>query len=74
MKIYGEHALSETTCRDWFRRFKNGDLDLSNKGRGKPPKEFEDAELYALLDEDLSQTLQQLAKSLEVEQETISRR
>ena len=21
-KVYGDAALSETTCRDWFRRFK----------------------------------------------------
>ena len=23
-KVYGDAALSETTCRDWFRRFKDG--------------------------------------------------
>ena len=52
VKVYGEHALSETMCSDWFRRFKSGDFDLSNKDRAKPPKKFEDAELQALLDED----------------------
>ena len=51
VKIYGERALSETTCRDWFRRFKSLDFELSNKDRGKPPKKFEDADLQALLDE-----------------------
>ena len=25
VKFYCGHALSETTCRDWFRRFKSGD-------------------------------------------------
>ena len=36
VKVYGEHASSETiTCRDWFRRFKSGDFDFSNKDRGK---------------------------------------
>ena len=52
VNVYGEHALSGTTCRDWFRRFKSGDFDLSNKDRGKSLKKFEDAELQALLDED----------------------
>ena len=33
VKIYGEHVLSETTCRDWFRRLKSSDFDLSNKNR-----------------------------------------
>ena len=74
VKVYGEDALSETTCRDWFRRFKSGDFDLINKDRGKPPKKFENAELQALLDEDSTQTLKQLAKALWVDQGTISRR
>ena len=73
-KIYGQHALSETTCSDWFRRLKNGDSDLSNKDRRKPPKKFEDADLHALLDEDSTQTLKQLAEALEVDQGTISKR
>ena len=64
VKVYGEHASSEKTCRDWFRRFKIGDFDLSNRNRGKPPKKFEDAESQALLDEDSTQTLKQLAKAL----------
>ena len=72
-KVYGERALWETTCRDWFRRFKSGNFNLSNKDRGKPPKKFEDAELQALLDEDSTQTLKQLAKALGVVQWPISR-
>ena len=73
MKFYGEHALSETKCRDWFRRFKSGDFDLSNKDREKPPKKFKDSELQALLDEDSTQSLKQLPKALGVDQGTISR-
>ena len=57
VKVYGEHALSETTCRNWFRCLKSGDFDLSKKDRGKPPKKFEDAELQALLDGDSTRTL-----------------
>ena len=40
MKVYGEHTLSETTCRDWFRRFKSGEFEISNKDRGKSPKKL----------------------------------
>ena len=43
VKVYGEHALSERTCRDWLK--------------------FEDAESQALLDDDSTQTLKQLAKA-----------
>ncbi|KYM76643.1 hypothetical protein ALC53_12938 [Atta colombica] len=27
-KAYGEAAISERTCREWFQRFKNGDFDV----------------------------------------------
>ena len=57
MKVCGEHALSETTCRDWFRSFKSGDFDLSNKDHGKPPKKCEDAELQTLLDKESTHNL-----------------
>lgn len=30
VEAYGDSALSETTCRDWFRRFKDGHFDLSD--------------------------------------------
>ena len=65
VEVYGEHALSETMCRDWFRRFKSGVFDLSNKDLGKSPNKFEDAELQALVEEDSTQTLKLLAKNWE---------
>ena len=30
VEIYGDNALSDTTCRDWFRCFKNNDFKLEN--------------------------------------------
>ena len=37
-EAYGEYALSETTCRDWLRRFKSGNFDLKDKERLGQPK------------------------------------
>ena len=31
---YGEAALSERTCREWFQRFKSGDFDVKNRHGG----------------------------------------
>ncbi|KAG5316090.1 MOS1T transposase, partial [Pseudoatta argentina] len=52
VQTYGDNALSDTTCRDWFRRFKNNDFELEDKERSGAPKKFEDKELEQLLDED----------------------
>ena len=62
VEVYGVHYLLETSCTDWFQRFKSGNFDLSNKDRGKTPEKLEDTELHALLDEDSTQTLKQLGK------------
>ena len=54
VETYGDNALSDTTCRNWFRRFKNNDFKLEDKERSGAPKKFEDKELEEILDEDWS--------------------
>lgn len=44
-KVYGDAALSETTCHDWFCRFKPGDCDVNDRPRERCPEIFQDAEL-----------------------------
>lgn len=72
IEAYGDHALSEATCKRWFQRFRNNDFDVRNKERGRPPKKFEDAELQALLDEDDTLSEKQMGIMLNVAQQTIS--
>ena len=52
VETYGDHALSETPCRDWFRHFKNNDFDVEDK---KNAWKLEDEKLEALLHEDSCQ-------------------
>ena len=65
---------SETTFRDWIRRFKDGDFDVDDRPREGKPKIFEDAELEALLDEDPCQTQEKLASVLGVTGQAIFKR
>ncbi|KAG5325823.1 MOS1T transposase, partial [Pseudoatta argentina] len=74
VQTYGDNALSDTTCRDWFRRFKNNDFELEDKERSGAPKKFEDKELEQLLDKHPSQTLSELGKILQVDESTVSKR
>ena len=32
-EAHGEHAPSQDTCEQWFRRFKSGDFDTRQEGR-----------------------------------------
>ena len=68
----GEAALSERSCREWFQKFKNGDVE--DKKSSRRPKVYEDAELEALLDKDSCQTQKELALTLGVTQQAISHR
>ena len=63
VETYDDHALLETTCRDWFRHFKNNDFDVEEYPGAL--KKFEDEELEALLHEESCQAQAELAKSLE---------
>ena len=74
-EVHGDADLSETTCRDWFRRFENGDFDdVDDRPREGRPKTFEGAELEALLDMDSCQTEEELASALGVTRQAISKR
>ena len=48
--VYGDAVLSETTCCDGIRRFKDGEFDV-DRPREVRPKTFEDADVihYELL-------------------------
>lgn len=74
VNTYGEAAISERTCREWFQRFKNGVFDVEDRHNGGREKIFEDAELEGSLDQDSCQTQEELAKSLGVTRQAISKR
>ena len=70
---YGEVAFSERTCHEWFQCFKSGDFDVDDRhGVGKQ-NIFKDSALEALLAEDSCQTQEELADSLGVTQQAISK-
>jgi len=68
----GDTSPIDKSCREWFRHFKDGDFSIEDKPRSGQPKKFEDKELEALLEEDQSQTQEELTESLAVTQQAIS--
>ena len=73
VETYGNNALSDTTRRDWFGRIKNNDFKLEDKELSGAPKKIENKELEEILDEDRSQTLVELGKTLQVDESTVSK-
>lgn len=50
MEIYNDNVPS--SCRDWFRCFRNGDLDVKDKKRFGARRKFEIEGLESLFDEE----------------------
>ena len=71
---YGKAALREKTCREWYQGFKSGDYDVEDRHGGGKEKNFEHSELEALLAENSCQKQEELAESLGVTQQVISKR
>jgi len=71
VEVHGDTAPTKS-CREWFRRFKDGDFSVEDKPRSGQPKNFEDKELEALLEENQSHTQEELAKSLGITQQAVS--
>ncbi|GFW75248.1 mariner Mos1 transposase [Trichonephila clavipes] len=74
VETYGEHAPSIRTCETWFRQFKSSDFIVKDNERSGRPQNLKNEQLQEFLDDDPTQTQEQLAKALNVSQETISRR
>jgi len=47
VEVYSDCSKS---CREWFRRFKDGNFNVEDKPRSGQPKKFEDKELEELLE------------------------
>jgi len=67
----GDTAPTDKSCREWFRRFKAGDFSVEEPRSGQS-KKFENKELEVLLEEDQSQTQEELAESLGITQQAVS--
>lgn len=72
--ILGENTVSKSTCEYWFRRFKAGDFEVSDRERSGAPQKVEHEQLQALLDENSAQTQKELAEQVGVTQQTVSNR
>ncbi|XP_045448204.1 histone-lysine N-methyltransferase SETMAR-like [Melitaea cinxia] len=68
---FGEGTANERTVRFWFKRFCDGNFDLKNEPRGRPPTQVNNNELKEMVEADPSQTTQKLAAWFNVTLPTI---
>jgi len=69
-----ERAVSHTTCKKWYQKFRQGYFSHEDEPRAGRLQKIESDELQAVLDINSAQTEKELAEQLGVTQQTISLR
>ena len=64
--VYGEKSLTERQCRNWFARFRSGDLDLKDAPRSGRPTEVEDDNMKAMIENNRRSTTREIAEKLNI--------
>ena len=50
--VYGEEALNDRQCRNWFDKFCSGDFSLKEEQRSGRPNEVDDDQIKAMIESD----------------------
>ena len=50
--MYGEEALKDRQCRNWFDKFGSGDFSLKDEQRSGQPNEVDDDQIKAIIESD----------------------
>ena len=55
--VYGEEALKDRQCRNWFDKYRSGDFSLKDEQRSGRPNEVADDQIKAIIKSDRHVTL-----------------
>jgi len=68
--MYGEEALKERQCRNWFHKFCSGDFSLKEQRTGRPMK-ADDEQIKAIIELDRHVTEREIGEKLKIPKSTI---
>ena len=72
--LYGNEALKERQCQNWFAKFRSGDFSLKDAQRSGRPVEVDKTHIMAIIDSDRSSTTREIAEKLNVSHTCIQKR
>ena len=64
--VYGDEALKERQCQNWFAKFRSGDFSLKDEKHHGRPVEVHDVLIKAIIDSDRHSTTREIAEKLHV--------
>lgn len=72
--VYGNKALKERQCQNWFAKFRSYDFSLKNLQRSGRPVEVDETHIKAIIDSDRHSTTREIAKKLNVSHTCIQKK
>ena len=64
--VYGDEALKERQCQNWFDKFRSSDFSLKDEKRSGRTVEVDDDLIKAIIDSDRHSTTCEIAEKLHV--------
>ena len=69
--VYGDEALKERQCQNWFAKFRSGDFSLKDNQRSGRPIDVDDDQIKAIIESDRHISVREIAERLNVSHTTI---
>ena len=64
--VYGEGALKDRQCRNWFDKFRSGDFSLKDEQRSGRPNEVDNDQIKAIIELDRHVTVREIEEMLKI--------
>ena len=71
--MYGEEALKDRQCRNWFDKFHSGDFSLKDEQHSGRPNEVDDDQIKAIIALDRQVTVREIEEMLKIPKSRINR-
>ena len=71
--VYGDDALTERAAQKWFAKFRSGDTSLEDGPRNGRPTEVDSNDIKALVEQDRTLKVREIAETLKIDYGTIQR-
>jgi len=69
--VYGEGAVSERVCRNWFAKFRAGDTTCENRERSDRPSVVDDDQIKSLIESNPHYMTREIAEKIDVSQKSV---
>ena len=71
--MYGEEALKDRQCRNWFNKFRSGDLSRKDEQRSGQLNEVDDDYIKVIIESDRHLSVREIEEMLKIPKSTIDR-